>query len=59
MILFQFQGKKASFLIYSYVDDVMVGVMRGLGLEIPEYNKELYVSITMKFPDKKLKIEPR
>jgi len=51
--------KKADILIHSYVDDVMVGVMKGLGLEIPEYNKELYLSITTRFPDEKLKIEPK
>ena len=56
-IFIQFQDKKANLLIHSYVDDVMVGVMKGLGLEIPEFNKELYLSITTKFPDEKLKIE--
>ncbi|XP_065640350.1 NAD-dependent protein deacylase sirtuin-6 isoform X2 [Hydra vulgaris] len=43
--------KKASLLIHSYVDDVMQGVMKGLGLDIPEYNINLYLGIVTYFPD--------
>jgi len=35
------QDKKADLSVHTYVDDVMEKVMKILGLEIPEYNKDL------------------
>ena len=33
----------------------MEGVMKGLGLTIPIYNKDFYLSLTTPFPDEKIK----
>lgn len=41
LIVFSFQDKKGDLLINTYVDDVLVKVMKKLGLEIPEYTKEM------------------
>jgi len=38
--------KKAELLIHHYVDDVMEGVMKELGIPIPTYSPDLYNSIT-------------
>lgn len=37
---FHFQNKKADLLISTYVDKIMTKVMKKLGIEIPDYNRE-------------------
>lgn len=37
---YYFQDKKADMIINTYVDDVLVRVMKRLSLEIPDYEKE-------------------
>jgi len=43
--------KKANISIRAYVDDVMMGVLKGLGLNLPKYNPELYLSTTTLYPE--------
>jgi len=42
--------KKASLLIHHYVDAVMEGVMKELGIPIPSFYPDLYLSLTTQFP---------
>lgn len=49
--------KKADVLIHAYVDDVMERVMKGLGLSIPAFQPEFYLSSVIMLPDDQLKIK--
>jgi len=52
--------KKAGLVIHSYVDDVMEGVMKELGMPIPEFCRDFYDAITSELiqePVKKRKHE--
>lgn len=42
---------KANLLIHSYVDDVMEGVMKELGIPIPDYCPDFYNAITSQLTD--------
>ena len=50
---FFLQDKKANLIIHAKVDDVMEGVMKGLGLKLVDYDEQFYLSQTIPFPDEK------